>query len=193
MNSCEVSAFSTIYSPRAAHALNHTRARSDDRPSAQHRCGASRRSLVLLAAATIIGVLHHADHVLRADHSGWPFTPHLTPFTPSLLAYAFLYCAYHFRARPRISAALVGILLVLVQFAHVFVETPYQQYDVWATGVSHLPYALGQPNLLQLTSPTLGVAAAALSILLSLTLLATVLSFWADARHARRGASSWRA
>jgi hypothetical protein len=144
---------------------------------------ASRRSLVLLAASTVIGLLHHADHVLRADHSGWPFTPHLTPFTPSLLAYALLYGAYHFRARPRVSAALVGALLVFVLLAHVFIETPYQQYDVWATGVSHLPHAMGQPNLLHLTSPALGVAAAALSVLLSVMLLATVLSFWADARR----------
>ncbi len=55
---------------------------------------------------------------------------------------------------------------------------------MWATGVSHLPHAAGQPNLLHLTSPALGVAAAALSILLSVTLLAAALSFWADARRA---------
>lgn len=142
--------------------------------------GASRRSLVLLGTATAIGLLHHTDHVLRADHSGWPFTPHLTPFTPSLLAYAFLYGAYHYRARPRVSAALVGTLLVLVQFAHVVVETPHQQYDTWATGVSHFAHAAGQPNLLHVTSPALGLAAAALSMLLSAMLLATALSFWAD-------------
>jgi hypothetical protein len=150
---------------------------------------ASRRSLTLLAAATAIGVLHHADHVLRADHSGWPFTPQLTPFTPSLLAYAFLYGAYRFRARPRVSAALVAVLLVLVLLAHVFIETPYQQYDVWATGVSHLPHAMGQPNLLHVTSPALGVAAAALSVLLSVALLATTVSFWADARRTGDGAA----
>jgi hypothetical protein len=144
---------------------------------------------MLLAASTVIGLLHHTDHVLRADHSGWPFTPHLTPFTPSLLAYALLYGAYHFRSRPRVSAALVGVLLVFVLLAHVFIETPFQQYDVWATGVSHLPHAMGQPNLLHLTSPALGVAAAALSVLLSVTLLATVLSFWADARRATHRAA----
>ena len=148
--------------------------------------GASRRSLVLLAAATAIGLLHHTDHVLRVDHSGWPFLPKVTPFTPSLLAYVFLYGAYHYRARPRVSAALVGIVLLLVLGAHVFIETPHQQYDVWASGVSHLPHAMGTPNLLHVTSPALGVAAAVLSVLLSLALLATTLSFLGDARRAAR-------
>lgn len=151
-------------------------------PSTAPSTGASRRSLVLLAAATVIGLLHHTDHVLRVDHSGWPFLPKLTPFTPSLLAYVLLYGAYHFRARPRVSAVLVGVVLVFVLAAHVFIETPHQQYDVWATGVSHLPHALGTPNLLHVTSPALGVAAAVLSILLAVALLATTLSFWADAR-----------
>ncbi len=150
--------------------------------------GASRRSLVLLAITTGIGLLHHTDHVLRADHSGWPFTPQLTPFAPSLLAYAFLYGAYHFRSRPRVSAALVGVVLVFVLFAHVFIETPYQQYDVWATGVSHLSHSLGRPNLLHVTSPALGIAAVVLSILLALMLLATALAFWNDARSHRDGA-----
>jgi hypothetical protein len=48
---------------------------------------------------------------------------------------------------------------------------------------------MGQPNLLHLTSPALGVAAAALSVLLSVTLLATVLSFLADARRTPRRAA----
>ncbi|GAC1403559.1 MAG: hypothetical protein NVSMB64_05520 [Candidatus Velthaea sp.] len=150
--------------------------------------GASRRSLTLLAIATGLGLLHHTDHVLRADHSGWPFTDHLTPFTPSLLAYAFLYGAYHFRSRPRVSAALVGIVLLFVLLAHVFIETPYQQYDVWATGVSHLPHSMSQPNILHVTSPPLGIAAVTLSILLALALLVTTLSFWRDTRESPHGA-----
>jgi len=27
------------------------------------------------------------DHVLRVDHSGWPFRPGVTPFTFSLIVY----------------------------------------------------------------------------------------------------------
>lgn len=29
----------------------------------------------LALVTTGIGVLHHADHVLRVNHSGWPFRP----------------------------------------------------------------------------------------------------------------------
>ena len=38
------------------------------------RKGASRRSLMPLATATVLGIIHHTDHVLRVDHSGWPLS-----------------------------------------------------------------------------------------------------------------------
>ena len=51
----------------------------------------SRREFTLgewmLLGVVALAVLHHLDHVLRADNSGWPFTPDVTPFTISLLVY----------------------------------------------------------------------------------------------------------
>jgi hypothetical protein len=44
----------------------------------------------LLIIATGFGLLHHGDHILRVDHSGWPFRPDVTPFTYSLFAYPVL-------------------------------------------------------------------------------------------------------
>jgi len=41
----------------------------------------------MLLGVVALAFLHHIDHVLRADNSGWPFTPDLTPFTISLLVY----------------------------------------------------------------------------------------------------------
>ena len=35
-----------------------------------------------LLLATTVALVHHIDHVLRVDHSGWPFLPEVTPFTP---------------------------------------------------------------------------------------------------------------
>ena len=35
----------------------------------------------------MIGMFHHVDHVLRFDHSGWPFKAEVTTFTFSLLVY----------------------------------------------------------------------------------------------------------
>jgi hypothetical protein len=42
----------------------------------------SEKSLLLAAA---LATLHHVDHVLRVDHSGWPFLRQVTPFTFSLV------------------------------------------------------------------------------------------------------------
>jgi hypothetical protein len=50
----------------------------------------SGRSETLLSIAIMLGLLHHIDHVLRFDHSGWPFRTQVTPFTFSLLAYPLL-------------------------------------------------------------------------------------------------------
>jgi hypothetical protein len=49
------------------------------------------RALVWIAASVgILGLLHHADHVFRGNHSGWPFSADVTPFTFSLLIYPIL-------------------------------------------------------------------------------------------------------
>lgn len=47
-----------------------------------------------LAAATCVGFLHHVDHVLRVDHSGWPFVSTVTPFTFSLIVYVPVAAAF---------------------------------------------------------------------------------------------------
>lgn len=49
--------------------------------------GLSRSTRNLLLLAIVLAVIHHADHVLRVDHSGWPFRAMVTPFTFSLIAY----------------------------------------------------------------------------------------------------------
>ncbi len=47
----------------------------------------SGRASALLIAATLLGVAHHVDHVIRGNHVGWPVTPEITPFTYSLVIY----------------------------------------------------------------------------------------------------------
>ena len=44
--------------------------------------------LALLSAG--FGALHHADHVVRSNHVGWPVIPEVTPFTFSLVVYPLL-------------------------------------------------------------------------------------------------------
>ncbi len=148
--------------------------------------GASRRSLVLALATTVLGLIHHVDHVLRVDHSGWPFRDEVTSFTYSLLlVYPIILFVFLVRSRPSLGAGALALLLVALQGAHVFAETPGDQYGVWANNTSTDPHMLGQPNLLGIESPALGVLAAGESILLSIFLLATVVSLVVDARRAR--------
>ncbi|CAN5325597.1 hypothetical protein BH24ACT19_BH24ACT19_18360 [soil metagenome] len=83
----------------------------------------SRRALLSFAvAATAFSVLHHADHVTRGNHSGWPFEEAVTPFTFSLLIYAFILPGIYLTARGHSIAgyhlfvAVAG--LVLIGFVH---------------------------------------------------------------------------
>src|SRR5215207_2462616 len=61
----------------------------------------SRLSKVLLLAAASLGAIHLVDHVLRADHSGWPFLDEVTPFTFFAVAVLPVILFAHFdRSRP---------------------------------------------------------------------------------------------
>jgi hypothetical protein len=104
-----------------------------------------RRGLLALGCvATVLAVLHHMDHVVRGNHSGWPFEEAVTPFTFSLLIYALLLPGIFMNLRGRVAAgwwlfvALVGLALVFsVHFVGAEREAPvrdiYAVYDspVW--------------------------------------------------------------
>jgi hypothetical protein len=75
--------------------------------------------LVAAASVTIFGFFHHVDHVVRGNHSGWPFEQEVTPFTFSLLIYALLLPGLYLTAKGRLMAgywrftAVVGLALVV--------------------------------------------------------------------------------
>ena len=146
----------------------------------------------MLLGVVALAVLHHLDHVLRADNSGWPFTPDLTPFTISLLVYPiFIVDFLLLRRRPWVRVGLVAVLFVALQLTHAIVEPPTVQYGTWANGTSAVPHALGQPNLLHTASPILGALSVAVSSLLSLAVPAALVLLAREARasqrhHARR-------
>ena len=82
--------------------------------------------LVFASAAVVFGLMHHADHVIRGNHSGWPFQAEVTPFTFSLLIYALILPGIYLTVRGRsvpgyhLFVAVVG--LALLGFVH-FVPT----------------------------------------------------------------------
>src|SRR3712207_2788844 len=75
--------------------------------------------LITASCTTIFGILHHVDHVVRGNHSGWPFEEAVTPFTFSLLIYALLLPGLYPTIRGRLMAgywlftAVVGLALVV--------------------------------------------------------------------------------
>ena len=144
------------------------------------------RSEWLMLVSGGLGVLHHLDHVLRFDHSGWPFRDIVTPFSYSLLVYPLLGIAFFWRREGWTRFAIVLLILIFTQSAHIFLETPIQQYWVWAYNASCTTgNAAGMPNLLGVHSPLMGVAAVLLSFALSGTLVATCISLFFDARAGR--------
>ena len=137
----------------------------------------------MLLAVVALAFAHHVDHVLRADNSGWPFTPEVTPFTISLLVYPiFVLDFLLLRRRPWVRVALVAALFVALQVAHAVYEPPADQYGTWANGVSSVAHARGRPNLLDTASPALGVLSVAVSILLSVAVLVALVLLIGEAR-----------
>jgi hypothetical protein len=151
-------------------------------PAASLRGRFTRGELMLLGVVAL-AFLHHFDHVLRADNSGWPFTPEVTPFTISLLVYPiFVLDFLLLRDRPWVRVGLVAVLFVALQVTHAIVEPPADQYGTWANGTSAVPHAVGQPNLFEVTSPVLGAVSVAVSSLLSLAVLAALILLTREAR-----------
>ncbi len=82
-----------------------------------------RRALLVLGiGVTVFGVLHHIDHVVRGNHSGWPFREEVTPFTFSLLVYALLLPGIYMNLRGLVAAGwwlfTATVALALVAFVH---------------------------------------------------------------------------
>ncbi len=114
------------------------------------------RTWLLIGAGctTIFGILHHVDHVIRGNHSGWPFEEAVTPFTFSLLIYALLLPGIFMNLRGRVAAgwwlfvSLVGLALVFsVHFVGADREAPirdiYAVYESPAWGVLALVVVYG--------------------------------------------------
>lgn len=150
----------------------------------------SRLDLVqrLVLVAIPLGLLHHADHVGRADHSSWPFRPEVGPFTFTLLIYPVLVLVFLARRRHWVRVTGLGLVSLFTLLAHSLIEPPGQIYGTWANNLSTpAPLYSVDPehmrNLFGVQSPLLG----ALATLLSTILTALLLVSWAVAiRDARR-------
>jgi hypothetical protein len=124
--------------------------------------------LVAATSVTIFGFFHHFDHVVRGNHSGWPFEEALTPFTFSLLIYALLLPGLYLTAKGRLMAgywlftAVAGLALVVwVHFVPTGdYEAPIQ--DIYAVYGSPLAGLLALVVLAGLVSSLVMLAIAAI-------------------------------
>lgn len=133
-----------------------------------------------------LGLLHHADHVLRADHSSWPFRPEVGPFTFTLLIYPVLAVAFTVK-RHWVRIAALGIVALFTLLAHTLIEPPLQIYGTWADNRStDAPLYSVDPehvhNVFDSELPIAGLVAVVLSTVLTLLLLFA----WAVAISAAR-------
>jgi hypothetical protein len=141
--------------------------------------------LVLIAIA--LGLLHHADHVGRADHSSWPFRPEVGPFTFTLLIYPVLVLVLLAR-RHWVRVVGLGSVSLFTLLAHTLIEPPQQIYGTWANNLStpaplYTVDAEYMHNLFDVQSPLLGVLATILSIVLTALLLVAWVVAIRDARR----------
>jgi len=62
--------------------------------------------------------------------------------------------------------------------AHLFLETPADQFKVWAYNFSDSPNAIEHPNLLDAASPIMGVISVILAMTLNVGVAFLPLVFW---------------
>lgn len=62
------------------------------------------RIVRLALVAGVLGAFHHLDHVVRANHVGWPVTSDVNPFTFSLVVYPLLFGGAWVASRRPVSA-----------------------------------------------------------------------------------------
>jgi hypothetical protein len=125
------------------------------------------QAYVLYGAATLLGLAHHVDHIIRGNHVGWPITPAVNPFTYSLLIYPLVVVGFALSVTGRAGSrywtvvmAVGGGMLVFLHLSPWAVEPP---------GDVILPYA----------DPTLGyLAFAVLLALIGVVFLGAGYSLW---------------
>lgn len=103
--------------------------RSDDRAGDRR---VDSRLLALVGLATLVGAVHHVDHVVRGNHVGWPVTPEVNAFTFSLVFYPLVALGLVLTLRGRVDVRYWlavsggGLLTVsLVHFGPRAIEPPH--------------------------------------------------------------------
>jgi len=140
-----------------------------------------------LMVVIVLGLLHHTDHALRWDHSGWPIRGDtqvpgagiVTPFTYSLLIYPIFLSMFFVRNKVyRIVAGLAPLALVL--WAHLTIEPVPHIYHTWADNRVPAGTFEGHPNLVDVDSAAVGGLAVVLLFAVGLALAILPFLIWRE-------------
>lgn len=74
-------------------------------------------------AALLLAAVHHADHVMRGAHVGWPVTEQVNTFTYTLAIYPLIALGFVLRS-PAYWLAIAAGGVVLLTAVHTAVEQP---------------------------------------------------------------------
>jgi hypothetical protein len=109
-------------------------------PSRDRRTGTlGPRTYGLFAVATLLGLAHHVDHLVRGNHVGWPVTPEVNPFTYSLLIYPLVVLGFALSLTGRAGARYWTVVMTLGAGMLVFFHL--SPWAVEPPGDVVLPYA----------------------------------------------------
>jgi hypothetical protein len=113
---------------------------SETPPEDRQRTGTlGPRAYALFALATLLGLAHHADHVIRGNHVGWPVTPEVNPFTYSLVIYPLVVLGFTLSLTGRAGARYWSVVMTLGTGMLVFFHL--SPWAVEPPGDVVLPYA----------------------------------------------------
>ena len=127
--------------------------------------------LVAASCTTIFAFVHHLDHVVRGNHSGWPFEPAVTPFTFSLLIYALLVPGLYLTAKGRLIAGYwlftASLGLTLLIWVHFVPTRDYEApiRDIYGVYGSPVVGFLAVADLIMLIASVVALAGVAIQAL----------------------------
>jgi hypothetical protein len=86
------------------------------------------RLLALIGISTLVGLTHHADHVIRGNHVGWPVNDEVNAFSFSLAIYPVIALGPYLYSRRLVGPGFWAIpftaTTVSVSLVHYFIELP---------------------------------------------------------------------
>lgn len=104
---------------------------------------------ILFWATVSFAGVHIADHVVRNNHSGFPYTDEVTPGSIALNTIPFIYAAGLYFDGPLSLIIADSVLLAVIVPVHIFIEPPTHLLVPWQNG----------SNLLEVESTAAGGAA----------------------------------